>query len=140
MGSRQYCSPQRTRDSAPFSCRSHNNVNGVTWITPNEDHVSSRDGHIRTGSDGDPQVGRGQGWGIVHAVAGHRDDPALTLKCADLFTLLLGKNFGDHFIEAQVLSHPVGHFLLVAGQDDHLDPALMQDLHGPFRFGANRVG
>lgn len=58
-------------------------LNGGSHIrqsVAHEDDVSRLDGHICTISDGHPDMGLGQGWGIVDAISDHGHMPACFLE------------------------------------------------------------
>ena len=45
----------------------------VAWIASHQHNVTGFDGDIRSGSNRDPDICRGEGRGIVYAIANHRD-------------------------------------------------------------------
>lgn len=57
---------------------------------------------------------------------GHRDDPAFGLELLDFFALLTRKQFGEHFINAQLPCHRLGRAPTVAGQHNDPQPVLME--------------
>jgi hypothetical protein len=82
--------------------------------------------HVRPGPDGDPDVGGGQGRGIVHAVSHHGDPLPLLLEFPDLGRLVLGEDLCEDGVDPQFLRHRIGHGPGVAGEHGHLDAPLLE--------------
>ena len=69
-----------------------------------------------------PDVGLGQGRGVVGAVAGHRDQPAVRLLLLDQLELALRRRFGEEVVDAGLLGDLRRRQAVVAGDHDRADP------------------
>ena len=87
-----------------------------------------------------PEVGLGEGGGVVDAVADHRHPPALVLQLGDLGGLVAGQHLGDDGVDAELAGDAPGGGLVVAGEHDDLDPELVQRGHRGGGGGARGVG
>ena len=83
--------------------------------------VGGLDGHVGTGSDGQPHIGLGQGGGIVDPVADHADRAALGLQPADLIRLVLRQDLGQDAADADLAGDRRCRETVVAGDHDDLD-------------------
>ena len=96
-------------------------------------------GDIGARPDGDTDIGRRQRRGVIDAVAHHGHDLALLLHFLDLRGLVLGKDFGEDRIDAELLRDGIGHRLGVARQHGDLDVPLVQRAHGRVALIADPV-
>ena len=58
-------------------------VGGDAQVAVDEGEVAGFDGDVGAGAHGDPEVGLGEGGGVVDAVADHGDDVAVGLEASD---------------------------------------------------------
>jgi hypothetical protein len=93
---------------------------------------------VGAGSEGDADVGGGQGGGVVGAVAGHRDDVALFAQLADDGVLLLGGDAGAHVVDAELARDGAGGGLVVAAEHEQAQAALAQGREGARRDGVGQ--
>ena len=65
--------------------------------------VGGLDGDIRPGADGDTNVGLGQGWGVINAVADHGYQSVRNLlQPPHLDQFILGQHLGQHAVYAHL--------------------------------------
>ena len=65
----------------------------------------------------DPDVGQGQGGGVVDPVADHRDDAPFVLAAVDPLGLVRRRQLGLDLLDVHLLGHRPGRRGAVAGQD-----------------------
>ncbi|MCY1396216.1 hypothetical protein D9M71_111790 [compost metagenome] len=90
-------------------------------------------GHVRAATHGDADVGRGQGRGVVDAVADHGDHGAIGLEFSHGGGLVRRQHLGMHRLDAQRLCHYPRAAAVVAGDQVAADGALAQGCHGVSR-------
>ena len=88
-------------------------------------HVRRVDGHIRARTDGNADVGPGQGGRVVDAVA-HHGDLALLLQLTNDAFLALGQNACDDLIHARLRADGSGRAFVIAGEHDHMQAHVLQ--------------
>ena len=107
---------------------------------PNKNNVGGFDRDIRACTDCDPDIRLSQRRRIVHTIAGHRHDQTAGLNFADFSGFFFWQNFGNHFVEANFLTDPFCHLLIVAGQHDALNAHGLKHQDGFRRFLTNDIG
>ncbi len=70
----------------------------AAWVATDQRDVRRLDRDVRTGADGDPEVGLGEGRRVVDAVPDHRDGTAATLEPLDDRRLGVGQDLGDDLV------------------------------------------
>ena len=101
----------------------------VAQLALHEHDVGRVDGDVGTGSDGDADVGAGQGGGVVDAVADH-GDLALLHELADDALLAVGQDAGDDLVHARLGADGLRGALVVAGEHDDADAHVAQLANG----------
>src|SRR5699024_427243 len=109
-------------------------------VPAHEGDVGGLDGDVGAGAHRQAQVGLGQCWGVVDAVADHRDDLALALESGDDVDLVLGQDLGDDLLDADLGGDPTGHGLVVAGEQDRSETQVLQALDRLGAGGLDSVG
>ena len=102
-------------------------------VVVGEDHLGRVLRHLGAGDPhGDADVGAGESRCVVHTVAGHRDDVALTLQEADQAHLVFGSDTRDHTDAVELREQLiVGHRReLGTGERAALDAELARDRGG----------
>lgn len=97
-------------------------------------------GHVSTRAHGNADFGSGQCGGIVHAVAGHGDPSAFAAQALHDAGLVLRKNLGHHFVNAQLPAHRLRCGLPIAGEHDDAHTGRAQPLQCGRGGGLDRVG
>ena len=82
----------------------------------------------------------GEGGGVVHAVADHRDHPARGLQVADGVELALRGDPGTDVLDAGVVGDGAGGAGVVAGEQDRGQPEPAQSGDGLTAGGLDGVG
>ena len=90
--------------------------------------------------DGEPEVGLGEGWGVVDAVAHHGHHLARLLEAPDLGRLAVGQHVGQHAVDAHLGGDGPGRALVVAGEQDRRKPERPQLGDGLAAGGLQPVG
>ena len=83
-------------------------------------HIRRVNGNIRARTDGNADIGAGQGRCVVDAVAHHNDLPFL-LQLADHAFLSVGKDACNHLIHAGLCADGSGGAFIIAGEHHHMD-------------------
>ena len=94
-------------------------VDDAAQVAGHQDDVASFDGDVGAGTDSEANIGLGQSGGVVDAVADKTDAAAIGLQTFDLGGLLVGKHFGQDFVDADRSGNGFGSDAVVAG--DHCD-------------------
>ena len=109
--------------------------------SPDIEHdIGSLDGDVGPGADGDPEIGGGQGGGIVDPVTDEGDGAALALDRSDLAELVGREHIGDDGVDAHLAGDGVGGPQVVTcdhpGSQTHLlqHPDRLR-CRGPHRIG-----
>ncbi len=97
-----------------------NDGRGIARIGTDQDDVGRLHRHVGSGSNGNPYIGFGERRGIVHPISGHGHDQAAGLDFLDLVGLLIGQDFREVVVEAQLSGHPTGHCLGVSREHHDL--------------------
>ena len=103
------------------------------------DHVAGLFRGLGAGVHRDADVGLGEGRGVVGAVAGHGDEPALRLLVADAGDLVLGLRLGDEVVDAGLPGDGGGGERVVAGDHDGADAHAAQLREARGDAGLDRV-
>ena len=93
-------------------------IAGDSQVAADEGEVAGFDGDVGAGAHGDPEVGLGEGGGVVDAVADHGDDVAVGLEAPDDLDLVAGEDLGDDGVDADVVGDVSGGSFVVAGEQD----------------------
>ena len=72
-----------------------------TRVAGGEHHPGGFDRDVGSGTDGDTDIGPGEGGRVVDAVADHRHGLATTLEFGDLGVLVLGEHLGEDLVDAE---------------------------------------
>ena len=86
------------------------------------DHVAGLLGRLRAGIHGYGDIGLSQGWGVVGAVARHRDQMPLLLVAADHRELRLGRGLREEVVDARLGGDRGGGERIVTGDHHGADP------------------
>ena len=107
-------------------------------VVPGEHDTRRLDRDVGSRADREADVGAGEGRGVVHAVADHRDREAAGLELGDLVLLVLGQHLGEHLVDAELGGDGVRDRAGVAGDHrDRRDAHRVQVGDGLARFGAD---
>ena len=90
-----------------------------------DDDVRRLDGYVGTGANRNPDVGLGEGGGIVDPVANHHHPNPTTLKLADFGGFLVGQHFGVDFLDANLGGDHCRGAMVVACDHHRSDPGLL---------------
>src|SRR5699024_5774464 len=102
--------------------------------------VRGFDCYVRAGTYGRADVGLGQGWGVVDAVADHSDDLALRLQAPDFRGLVFGHDFGHDSGNTNLTGDSRRGVAVITGDHDDLHTPLLQGRNGCRRFFFEGVG
>ena len=91
-------------------------------VGAHEHDVGGLDRDVGARADRDPDVGLREGGGVVDAVADHGDLLALVLESLDIAGLVLGRDLGEHAVDAELVSDGRGRALVVARDHRDLEP------------------
>ena len=94
--------------------------------------------HIGAGTDGQADVGAGEGRSVVDAVADHRHRQTSILQLGDGAVLVLGQDLGEHLVDPELPPDVVGHGASVAR--DHHDVVDAQAVEVGDGLGRFRTG
>ena len=87
-------------------------------IAAHQGQVAGLDRDVGARSHRQPEIGLGEGGGIVDAVADHGDHSAFTLQTCDRVDLVARQHFGDHLCDSDLVGDGAGRGGVVAGQQD----------------------
>src|SRR6266536_3083648 len=91
-----------------------------------EGDVGGFDGDVGAGTDGQSDVGRGEGGCVVDAVADHAHAAAFSLQAADFVGFTVGEYLGDGAVDADLGGDGRGRAVVVAGEHDDVDAEVVQ--------------
>src|SRR5690606_21442742 len=83
---------------------------------------------VRARAHGNADVGGGKGRGVVHAVAGHRNDASLVAQHFDDLLLVLGQDLRVNLVNAELPRDRLGGGAVIAGEHDDADAFAVQRL------------
>ncbi len=90
-------------------------------IAAEQRDAGALDRDVGAGAHGDADIGRGEGRGVVDAVARHRDHAALAAQPLDHGALLIGQHLGLDLGDAELARDRLGGGAVVAGEHDDAD-------------------
>ncbi len=97
-------------------------VGGGAQVARDERQVARLDRDVGARADREAEVGLGERRGVVDAVADHRDDLAGALQRLHLGALVAGEDVGEHALDADLGGDRAGGALVVAREQDGLEP------------------
>lgn len=112
----------------------------VARIASHEDDITGLDGDIRPGANRDPHVSRHERRCIVDTVPHHRHALPLPLDLLNLRRFLVGQDFGEDRIDAQLGCHGIRDCLRIAGHHDDFHLLLVQTPNSLAGLVPDRVG
>ncbi len=102
--------------------------------------AKNRFGDVGAGSDGQADVGLGEGGCVVDAVAHHADPAAFGLQAVDLLGLVFRQHLGEDPVDPDLLGDGFSGAAVVAGDHDQVEPELLQGGYRPGGVGLDGVG
>ncbi len=112
----------------------------VLGIASDQDDPRGGYRDVGPATDGDADVGAGQGRRVVYPVADHRHALPHLLQLDNLLVLVFREHPGEDGVDTQLPGHGLCHRRAVAGQQDHLHPHCAQALDGREALRADNVG
>ena len=109
-------------------------------VVAEQDQVRGADRHVGAGAEGQPEVGRGERGRVVDAVADHRHLVPGRLKAGDDGGLPVRQRPGDDLVDAHRAGDGLRGGLVVAGQQDGVQPERAQLGDGGGGGRLDRVG
>ena len=111
-------------------------VGGDSQVAADEGEVAGFDGDVGAGAHGDPEVGLGEGGGVVDTVADHGHGLALGLQAADDVDLVGGQDLGDDGVDADLVGDRPGGAFVVASEQHRREAEVAERAD---RVGAGRL-
>ncbi len=111
----------------------HANLMGVHYRTESfihDDDVGGLDSDVGPGADCNTDVSLGEGGGVVDPVTNHHHPNPATLEVTDLGGFLVGENFGEDILDADLGGNCLGGALVVAGDHHRSDPGFFYSVDG----------
>ena len=93
-------------------------------------HIRRVNRHIGARTNGNADIGAGQGRGVIDAVPDH-DDVSFLLQLTDYALLAVRKHTGNHFVNAGPRSDRFRRALVIARQHYHMDAHILHFLYRP---------
>ena len=122
------------------ACDSRRATSDAAEIAAEQGDACGFDGDIGPRAHRDPDVGGGQRWGVVDAVAGHGDDPPFLAQPFNDFALVLRQNFRLDFGDAELAPHGLCGRAIVAGEHHDADARVLERANSVGRRRLDRIG
>ena len=120
-------------DGAEGGAGEHDRVGDAPQVIAEQDQVRRADRDVGAGPEGQPEVGGGEGGGVVDPVADHGDLVSVRLKPGDDGCLVGGQRPRDHLIDADLRGDRPGGRLVVTCEQDGAQPEFAQPGDGRCR-------
>jgi hypothetical protein len=115
-------------------------VNEFGEITSNEDDICALFRHIGARAHRDSDTCLDQGRRVIDSIANHRDVTVLCSQFASPFCFLLGQEFPNLLVNAEVMSNRRRNTLRISAQENYLQAHFSQSCDRSLGFGPEDIG